>query len=353
VAFSFTAHINHRVTVLHETGAPTVSVCIPAYNSQATIGAALGSVWSQTFEDFEVIVTDDCSTDSTPAILGAQSDPRLRVLRNTRNLKAPGNGNRALAHTRGRLIKFLDADDVLLPDCIARMVELAEAHADVGMVFCRRSLSLEDPEDEDSRNWATRYGDVSAQFGGLEVLNPGPRLFARWARHGFDANWVGEPLVVMLRRAVLERAGGFNPHIRQRFDLDLWARIMPLCTVGFIAEELGRYRVPVGSLTIRNHQLGLDWLDQLWTLEGLSVLPEARDAAPGLVRLHEQERRRVRRQLRDLLRRDVPARSTRLADARRMASWLITKHLRPSARPFARVGAPPAGAVRPATVSSR
>jgi Glycosyl transferase family 2 len=337
------------MTVLHDTDAPTVSVCIPAYNAQATIGAALESVWSQTFEDFEVIVADDCSTDSTPAILAAQSDPRLRVLRNTRNLKAPGNGNRVLAHARGRLIKFLDGDDVLFPDCIARMVALAEAQADVGMVFCRRALSLEDPDDEDSRNWSTRYGDVAAQFGGLEPLNPGPGLFARWARHGFDANWVGEPLVVMLRRVVLERAGGFNPHIRQRFDLDLWARIMPLCTVGFIAEELGQYRVPTGSLTIRNHRLGLDWLDQLWTLEGLSFLPEARAAAPGLTRLHEQERRRVHRELRDLFRPGGPARSTRLADARRMASWLIRKRLRPSARPFARIGPSPVGgaALRP------
>ena len=107
------------------------------YNSEKTIVEALDSVWAQTFDDLEVIVADDCSTDATPAILAAQSDPRLRVLRNPRNLRAPGNGNRAIAQARGRLIKFLDADDALLPDCIARMVELAEAAPEVGMVFCR------------------------------------------------------------------------------------------------------------------------------------------------------------------------------------------------------------------------
>ena len=325
-----------------------MSVCIPAYNSERTIGAALDSVWNQTFEDFEVIVSDDCSTDSTPAILAAQSDPRLRVLRNARNVKAPANGNRALAHARGRLIKFLDADDVLFADCIARMVELADADADVGLVFCRRALALEDPDNVDARHWSTRFGDVSAPFGELEPLNSGPALFARWARHGFDANLVGEPLVVMLRREVLERSGGFNPNIRQRFDGDLWARIMPLCTVGFIAEQLGRYRVPAASLTTRNHQLRLDWLDQLWTLEGLRCLPEATAATSALVGLHEQERRRVGWELRELLRREVPARWTRLADARRMASWLLRKRLDPSARPFPRVGPPAPNAPVPA-----
>ena len=318
-----------------------MSVCIPVYNAEETIGAALESVWKQTFEDLEVIVSDDCSTDSTPAILAAESDRRLRVLRNARNLKAPGNGNRALRHARGRLVKFLDADDVLFPDCIARMVELAETRPDLGMVFSRRSLRLDDPENEESRGWSERYGDVSAQFGELATLNSGPALFARWARQGFDANWVGEPLVVMLRRDVLAHAGGFNPHIRQRFDLDLWARIMPLGTVGFIAEELGEYRVPADSLTARNHRLQLDWLDQLWTLEGLSLHPEARAAAAGLAQLHEQERLRFRGELLELLRRDVPARATRLADAARLVSWLIRKHVSPSARPFARIDPAP------------
>jgi Glycosyl transferase family 2 len=321
--------------------APTVSVCIPAYNAQGTIVAALESVWSQTFEDLEVIVADDCSTDATVEMLAMQSDPRLRVLTNHRNLKAPGNANRALAHARGRLVKFLDADDVLFPDCITRMVEVADARAAVGMIFCRRALRFEDPDDSEARAWAERYGNVASRFGALERFNSGPQLFATWAREGFDANWVGEPLVVMLRREVLERAGGFNPHIRQRSDLDLWARVMPLCTVGFVDEELACYRVPAASLTIRNHQLALDWLDQLWTLEGLGLSPEATAAAPGLARLHEQERRRVRRELRELLRREVPARCTRLADACRLASWLIRKRISPSARPFPHIGASP------------
>ena len=170
----------------------------------------------------------------------------------------------------------------------------------------------------------------------LEPLNSGPELFARWARHGFEANWVGEPLVVMVRRELLQRAGGFNPDIRQafRFDLDLWARIMPLCTVGFADTELADYRVPTGSLTIRNHQLALDWLDQLWTLESLRFCSEAQAAAPWLTGPHEAERRRVRGELRELFGRDVPARGTRLADAGRMAREQTEKRLRRGARPF-------------------
>ncbi len=319
---------------------PTVSVCIPAFNAQETLPQTLESVWCQTFEDFEVVVVDDCSRDATAEILAAQSDRRLRVLRNPRNLRAPASSNRALQHARGSLIKFLDADDMLQADCLARMVGLVDSEPSLGMVFCRRLVWLVDPADEYARLWKEKYDDVSAQFGTLRAVNDGRDLFARWVGGGFQENWVGEPAVVMLSRDLLERAGAFNPNIRQRFDFDLWARVMPLCAVGFIPEQLATYRKAASSLSVNNDALSLDWLDRLWTFEGLGCRTEPWVAAPGLARLHEEESRWVRYQLGELVRARAPGWQMRLTDAGRMAAWRMRKRVQPGAVPFARIGPP-------------
>jgi glycosyltransferase involved in cell wall biosynthesis len=341
-----------RAQVTRTSRSPTVSVCIAAYNAADTIGEVLDSVWSQTFDDFEVVVVDDSSTDATPALLARQTDPRLRVLRNPRNLGVAATWNRCLQHARGELIKFLESDDTFYPGCVASMMELIGERQSVGMVFCRRSL-LFDPNNDYQRRWTELYGDVASRFGRLDAINHGPELFRRWFDVGFTFNCVGEPLVVMIRRDVFERAGGFNPHIRQRSDLDLWARATLFCDVGFVSDELGRYRVPsTNSLTIRNHRVNLDWLDELWTLEGLGCLPEARVVVPGLDRRRNAVRRQKAREFRELFRRKVPARGTRLADAARMGRWLGHRRVHPDATPFPGIG-PPAEGSAPAQPLSK
>ncbi len=314
---------------------PRVSVCLPAYNAESTIVATLESVWNQTFEDFEVVVVDDCSTDSTAELLAAQRDPRLRVLRNERNLGAAATFNRALANATAPLIKFHESDDLFYPECIARMVALLDEHPELGMVFSTRDI-LFDPDDPNQRRWSELYRDLSSQLGELHAVNDGADLFRRWAEVGFHFNCVGEPLVVMLRREVLVRAGGFNPYIRQSQDLDLWARVMPFCQVGFIPDPLGQYRVPTGSsLTRRNFAMRLGWLSELWTVEGLMCHPEAVRAAPQLEDLRRELRQRARHDFRELLRRQVPGRWIRLADFGRMAAWRVRRSVRPAAVPFA------------------
>ena len=119
------------------------------------------------------------------------------------------------------------------------MVMLADSDPRVGMVFCQRNVWLVDATDH-TRQWKEKYDDVSAKVATLRAVNDGRELFASWVRGGLQENWVGEHAVVMLRREMLERSGGFNPHIRQQFDSDLWARVMPLCAVGFIPEARRR-----------------------------------------------------------------------------------------------------------------
>jgi len=100
---------------------PEVSVVIPAYNAGRTITAALASVFAQTYRDFEVIVVDDGSTDDTPRRLADWADYRVVVVRQPNSGPAHAR-NEAIARARGRLVAFLDADDIWLPRKLERQV---------------------------------------------------------------------------------------------------------------------------------------------------------------------------------------------------------------------------------------
>lgn len=103
-----------------------VSVIIPAYNTEKYIPKAIASLLSQTLENIEIIVVDDCSTDNTVRVVQSFNDPRLRLLLNSRNLGAGGARNRALRAARGKWVAVLDSDDWYAPERLARLVQVAE-----------------------------------------------------------------------------------------------------------------------------------------------------------------------------------------------------------------------------------
>src|SRR5215831_18201292 len=121
-----------------------VSVCIPTYNGAAFLAETLASAVAQTFEDFEVIVVDDCSTDGSAEIAEgfARSDSRVRVVRNTQRAGSGAAVARAyVAQSRGEWIKPLNQDDLMTPDCLTRMLE---ASVRGPLVICRHELLFED-----------------------------------------------------------------------------------------------------------------------------------------------------------------------------------------------------------------
>lgn len=205
------------------------------------------SVWTQDLDDFEWIVVDDGSSDGTWELLSAQGDPRLRAVRHARNRGQVRALGHAIALTRGRFVKFADADDVLRPGCLRGMASILTANPPVGLVFGRRELVFEEPADERARAWAGEFGHIHARFARLAPVNDGPALLDEYLRAGAEGeNWLAEPSGVMVRRACLEQAGGPNVHMRQTLDMDLWMRIMATADVAFLDEVVFDYRVTVG-----------------------------------------------------------------------------------------------------------
>jgi glycosyltransferase involved in cell wall biosynthesis len=185
-------------------GTPTVSVVMAAYNGAALIGETLDSLWTQTFDDFELVVVDDCSTDNTLDVLRAVSDPRIRVIAAERNAGPVNTRNRAFAEARGRYIAGLDQDDICLPERFERQVAYLDAHPEIALIG-GEALVLQDG--------STRSGIRSP------VTSP---ALIEWLL------WIENPLVwssVMVRRSALPPGDFTRPAILYAEDFDLYHRV--------------------------------------------------------------------------------------------------------------------------------
>lgn len=119
------------------TGSPRVSVCLPVYNGERHVRETIRSVLAQTFEDFELIISDNASTDGTQEICleAAALDPRVRYFRADTNRGLARNFNRAFELASGRYLVWIGHDDLMAPDYISRCVEAIEADADTVLCF--------------------------------------------------------------------------------------------------------------------------------------------------------------------------------------------------------------------------
>lgn len=112
----------------------TVSVVIPTHNYGRFIREAIDSVLAQTFDDFEIVVVDDGSTDNTLEIVTAIHDPRIKVVR-TPHRGISAARNEGLAHIQGEFIAFLDSDDRWRPDKLERQIRMMQAEPELGAIF--------------------------------------------------------------------------------------------------------------------------------------------------------------------------------------------------------------------------
>ena len=180
---------------------PRVSVVTPAFDAGRTIGAAVSSVLCQTYDDLELVVVDDGSTDATAAIAGAYGTP-VRLVRQD-NAGVAAARNRGVAEARGELIAFCDADDILFPEHVERLVRLWDSR---GGVVTANSYWLLPGGIHPSR---TRYR------GGFP--KPGEQR-----RAILEQNFVS-PLS-LFPRALMDEIGPFPVERRRAEDWHFWIR---------------------------------------------------------------------------------------------------------------------------------
>jgi glycosyltransferase involved in cell wall biosynthesis len=207
---------------------PKVSVLLVTYNRAERLPATLDSLLAQSFRDFELIVSDDCSTDATPSICAAYAgrDARVRYRCNPRNLRMPGNLNAAIAEARGELLAITHDGDVYRPDLLEKWTAALERHPSAGFVF--NAYRMEGA----AVGGTTRIDvlDMPECMNGHEFLR---RVF-------IPAIW-GCPVhgTTMVRRASLEAVGGaFDPAYSMHSDVEMWARLAGRYDVAYLSEPL-------------------------------------------------------------------------------------------------------------------
>lgn len=202
---------------------PLVSIIIPAYNAAAYLPDSLRCVLGQTHPHVEAIVVDDGSTDGTAALLAEWAGRELRVRAvHQANQGLPSARNSGLRVARGEYIAFLDADDVIDPEKVARQLEHLQAHPDLDLVYSDYQMA-----DERLRPLESRTIGVKRQP--LRDVYAYTNLFPVMA--------------ALLRRSLVERVGDFDPALRACEDWDYWVRCAAVGRFGYLPGVTSTYRM--------------------------------------------------------------------------------------------------------------
>jgi glycosyltransferase involved in cell wall biosynthesis len=262
---------------------PTVSVVVPAYNAEAFLGRALDSILAQTFEDWEIVLVNDGSTDETEAVVNRYAQ---RIGRRLRCFCQPNAGcgaarNRGIDAARGRFVAFLDADDEFLPRKLERQLGLFQARPDLGLVFSDMALVDLDGKRHESAfdRDPTVVRRVPIECLGDTYRVCSPDFFDYLLRRYFIPTIVG-----MVRRDVLGRSIRWPPDPSYSAEWLFFLRVARISRVGFVDEPLSLHHFIARSATRTDPRRN--------TVRLRNLLREMKRALPNL-------NRRQRRILRD------------------------------------------------------
>lgn len=207
---------------------PKVSIIMPTYNRGVFIGETIESVISQTFQDWELIIVDDGSTDNTDEVVGRYlSDERIVYLHSSHVGRSRAR-NQALALTRGEYISYLDSDDLFLPKKLEKQLKWFSEHPETDMVYTSALVINDDGDFLDFMYHANESGNIYekvAMYLPLVITLPS----------------------VMVRRAVQDVVGGFDDELDRFEDTDMWRRISRDYRVDGIPEPLIKVRTHTGN----------------------------------------------------------------------------------------------------------
>lgn len=220
--------------ILSRTAGTNVSVIIPVYNGAAFLGQAIESILLQTHSQFELIVVNDGSTDTTGAIADsyATADKRIRVI-HQRNGGEAAAFNAGAAAARFALLARVDHDDVALPERLALQVAFLEKHEDVAAV-----------------GGTMRCIDRQGKLTGTRATYPLTPEACHAALVNATAGPIGNP-AAMIRKAAFERCGGLRVQFRTSSDFDLWLRLDEQFKLANLPDVLVDYRMHGANLTAK------------------------------------------------------------------------------------------------------
>jgi glycosyltransferase involved in cell wall biosynthesis len=253
---------------------PLVSVLTPVYNGEAYLAECIESVLAQTYSNWEYLIVNNCSTDGTLEIAEryARLDKRIRVYNNDALLDIIANHNKAfrLISVLSKYCKIVSADDWLFPECLARMVSIAEQNPSVGIIGSYQLSGA----GTDGRDWSVRYTQVpypGAVIPGREIcrhhLLGGPYVF-------------GAPTSILYRSDLIKGQDRFYPNSTAEADTSACYKYLQKTDFGFVHHVLSYERDQHVRTTSRSRSLNayiLSHISDLLEYGGRYLTADERD----------------------------------------------------------------------------
>jgi glycosyltransferase involved in cell wall biosynthesis len=212
-------------------GTPRVSVVIKSYNHEAFVAQTIHSILTQSFQDFEIVITDDASIDATVEVIRTFQDSRIDLVVSPKNRGISNAMNATIARARGDYIAILNSDDYALPGRLQKQVAFLDSHPDIAVVF-----GLPRTVDDCGQPTASYFDFQQA----LELPD-----FCRktWLRQFFVLGSVLCAPTAMVRRSAYAAVGRYDPRLTVLQDLDIWFRFCLGHNMHVMSDEVTAFRI--------------------------------------------------------------------------------------------------------------
>jgi len=265
---------------------PGVSVLLPVYNSASYLRESIESILNQSFKKYELLIICEPCTDNSSEIINSYKDSRIIHIQNEKRLGLANSLNKGIELARGEYIARMDADDVSLPERLARQVDFLETHPEIGVLGTGFHIM-------------DGYGNTSHA-----VQFPMQDSVLRWCLCFYN------PIVhpsVMMRRKIVEQAGGYSSDMTHAEDYDLWRRLSCVTRLSNMQDVLlhlrkhdangsilnppeeQRFSAQISSLMIShilNEEVSAGTVQRLWG-QGFQTASDVRPGAELVYRLYQ------------------------------------------------------------------
>ena len=211
---------------------PLLTIAIPSHNHAKYIAQTIQSSLDQSFQDFEILIVDDASSDNSLEIIKSFKDPRIKLIELKTNVGVCETSNICIENCQTKYITLIASDDIMMPEKLAKQISFLEKNSDFGAVFSGMEII-----DENNKINVKKTNKFTKIF---EKENRGRY---QWLNHFFHSGNCMAATTLLAKTEALRAIGGFDLSISQAHDFDLWVK---LCLAGYeiriIHEKLLQYR---------------------------------------------------------------------------------------------------------------
>lgn len=216
-----------------------VSVIVPTFNRSNLLKLSIESILKQDYPNFEIIVTDNASNDNTSEIINSLKSDKIIYFRNSSNIGIAKNHNMALELCTGEYIHIFSDDDIMLPGCISKKVDILNLYPTVGLVHSDINIINGQGQITSNFHWG------KSAWKKWESIHSESKLFSKEIYHNYlyrIRNTISMPSV-MIRKSIIKQVGFIDIRLNYLIDIDYWLKITLFEDVYYINEKLVSYRL--------------------------------------------------------------------------------------------------------------